>query len=312
MTIDVIVNPHAHGLATDRALERTLLETSALAGARVHETRTLLDLDRVARQIAARQTGGVVLAGGDGSYMAGVSALARAFGGVLPPVALAPCGRVCTVARNFGMRGTARGYTKRVIVAVASGAARVEQRATLRVCDDAGGERVGFIFGAGLVAHFFDVYYGSSQQGLGAAARIAARVFVGSLVGSPLAQRVLGPTRCALDIDGAPHAWRDWSLILASVVPDLGLHLLATYRAGVSLDRFHVVASGLRPRALGGQMPRVLAGLPLEGEPRVDLLAQSLRLGFESSSGAYVLDGEVLCAREARIEGGPILPLLVP
>jgi hypothetical protein len=59
-------------------------------------------------------------------------------------------------------------------------------------------------------------------------------------------------------------------------------------------------------------MPRVLAGLPLQGEPRVDLLARSLRLGFESPSGAYVLDGEVFWAHEARVEGGPILSLLVP
>jgi diacylglycerol kinase (ATP) len=312
MTFDVIVNPNAHGVASDRALKQTILATAARARARVHETATLHDLDRVAREIAAGQTRGVILAGGDGSHMAGVSALARAFGGALPPVALAPCGRVCTVARNFGVRGTARRFLRRVIASLASGEARVEHKATLRVCDDAGGERVGFIFGAGLVAHFFDVYYASRQQGLTAAARIAARVFVGSLVGSPLAQRVLRSTRCGIDIDGVPHAWHDWSLVLASVVRDLGLHLLATYRAGGSLDRFHVVASGLRPRELGVQMPRVLAGLPLRGEPRVDVLARSLRLGFESPSGAYVLDGDVLRAREVRVEGGPILPLLVP
>jgi diacylglycerol kinase (ATP) len=312
MTIDVIVNPNAHRLASDRVLRQILFAAATRAGARLHETRTLHDLDCVARDIAGRETGGVILAGGDGSHMAGVTALARAFGGALPPVALAPCGRVCTVARNFGMRGTARSWTKRVIVAATSGAARVEKKATLRVCDDAGGERVGFIFGAGLVAHFFDVYYASRQQGLAAAAHIAARVFVGSFVGSPLAKRVLRPTRCAIEIDGAPHAWRDWSLIVASVVRDLGLHLRATYRAGGSFDRFHAVASGLRPRALGAQMPRVMAGLPLQGEPRIDALARSLRLCFESSPGAYVLDGEVLHAREARVEAGPVLPLLVP
>jgi hypothetical protein len=93
----------------------------------------------------------------------------------------------------------------------------------------------------------------------------------------------------------------------------LGLHLLATYRAGERLDRFHVVASGLPPRSLGPQMLRVLAGRHLKGDPRIDALAYSLRIRFEEAhDAAYVLDGDVFRAREARVEVGPVLPLLVP
>jgi hypothetical protein len=59
-------------------------------------------------------------------------------------------------------------------------------------------------------------------------------------------------------------------------------------------------------------MPRVLAGRPLRGEPRVDALAVRLDLRFEGSPGAYVLDGELLRAGEVTVEAGPALPLLVP
>ena len=312
MTVDVIVNRNAQRLATDSALRRTLLAAAARGGARVHETQTIDQLERVAGEIATRGTEAVVLAGGDGSHMAGVGALSRVFSGALPPTGLAPCGTVCTVARNLGARGAARAWTERLVLAACTGAGHVERKATLRVSDDTGQERVGFIFGAGLVARFFDVYDASPTHGRATAARIAARVFAGSFVGSSFSRRILEPARCALAIDGILHAGREWSLVLASVVRDVGLHLLVTYRAGEAPDRFHVVASGLPPHALGRQMPRVLAGLPLRGEPRVDALARSLSLRFAAPPGPYVLDGDVFGAREIRVEAGPELPLLMP
>jgi diacylglycerol kinase (ATP) len=312
MTADVIVNRNVRRLTGDTRLRRTLLTAAAAGGARVVETTSLDELDEAARLIEERGTGGVVLAGGDGSHMAGVSALSRAFGGVLPPVALAPCGTVCTVARNFGARGRSREWTRRLVEAVCAGAAPVRLKTTLRVRDDSGMDRVGFIFGAGLVSRFFDVYYGASRQGLTTAASIAARVFIGSFSGSPLAHRVLDPARCTLAVDGAaPHDSHAWGLVLASAVRDVGLHLLATYRAGESTDRFHMVASGLPARALARQMPRVFMGRPLRGAPRIDTLARSMRLCFDVPSGTYVLDGDVFRTREAHVEVGPALPLLV-
>ena len=239
-----------------------------------------------------------------------ISALARAYGGAPPPLALAPGGTVCTVARNLGMHGGAAAWVERVVAAACREDRRVEAHATLRVRDAAGGDRVGFIFGAGLVARFFDEYYGGSAQGLAPAAGIAARVFAGSLVGSALARRVLAPAKCSVEIDGTIQTTRAWSLLLASVVRDVGLHVRATYRAGQERGRFHVVASGLPPRGLAFEVPRVLSGRALRGEPRIDVLAASMRVSFDEA-GAYVLDGDVMRAQEVRIEPGPEVRLIV-
>jgi diacylglycerol kinase family enzyme len=344
--VHIVINRAARRLAEGGGL-RDVIVRAAGSEAAVHETRHLSELGRVAARIAARGADVVVLAGGDGSYMAGVTALERAFGDAMPApgltpepplrsgmpaIALAPGGTVCTVAKNWGMRGAAHAYAERIVRAAIEGTGEVARRPTLRVRDDAGGDRIGFIFGAGLVASFFDVYYREKDPGTATAASIIARVFAGSFVGGALAKRVLDPTPCTLHVDGVEQEARAWSLVVAGVVRDVGLHMHVTYRAGEERDRFHIVASGLAPRALGPQLPRVVAGRPLRGSPHVDTLARDVVVRFEamdsgtspsgpsgrephaqsaaSRLGCYVLDGDAVRAREVRVAAGPVIGVL--
>src|SRR5579862_6919978 len=110
MAIDLVVNTNARRLASGSGFRQSLVDAAKLGGARVYETRTLGELEAVASQIAVHGSQGVILAGGDGSHMAGVSALSRSFRGGLPPIALVPGGTVGTVARNVGMRGSGRSW----------------------------------------------------------------------------------------------------------------------------------------------------------------------------------------------------------
>ena len=111
--IVTIVNRRARRLAGESTGPRALLDVlrAPRTGVRVVETHSMADLDGVADEIARQVPDAVVLGGGDGSYMAGVTALVRSFEAAgrtpdaLPPIALAPGGTVSTVARNWGFRG---------------------------------------------------------------------------------------------------------------------------------------------------------------------------------------------------------------
>jgi hypothetical protein len=163
------------------------------------------------------------------------------------------------------------------------------------------------------VASFFEEYNAAPSPGYAAAAGIVARVFAQSFVGGALARRVLAPVEATLTLDGQPQSPPAWSLVLASVVRDVGLHMWVTPHAGEALDAFHAVASPLGPRALGPQMPLVLAGKRLRGRGHVDEpRARDLALRFrENTRGAYVLDGDLIHAREVRVRVGPVLRLAV-
>jgi diacylglycerol kinase family enzyme len=304
--VDLVLNARARRLHVGSALRRDLVRLAEGEGARVHDPPDLAALDRAARAIAERGSDAVVLAGGDGTFMRALSALTRAFGDApLPPIGFAPAGTVGTVARNLGLRGPRAGL--RVLRAACRGGAALTTCPTLRIRDDQGGEAVGFIFGTGLVARFFDVYDTARRPGLTTAAGIALRVFVGSLFGGRLAKQILSPTGCRVSVDGAGRPGDAWSLVVASVLRDVGLHFLVTYRAGTDEARFHVVGSGLPPGRLGPQVTRVVAGRPLVGEPRIDELARSVRVDFAPSPAAYVLDGDLMLARSVVIETGPRL-----
>jgi len=117
---------------------------------------------------------------------------------------------------------------------------------------------------------------------------------------------VLTPQPCAIEVDGVPAPFDRVSLVAASVIKDLGLHMRLLYRAAERSDRFHVVATPVPPRTLAPQMFRVLSGIALR-DPKIDTQAERIRLRFPEGTGAYVLDGELLRSDVVAVEAGPVL-----
>lgn len=152
MQTAVLVNTSARALRRDRDLVAAI-RLAASGPSRVWTTESLSELAVAARQIVDSGARRVVLCGGDGTLMNGVTALSAC--GALPEVVVAPGGTVATVARNWGQRAGLLDTVRRATRDVPP--LRTLQSPTLRVVGD--GERVGFIFGTGLVARFFERYY---------------------------------------------------------------------------------------------------------------------------------------------------------
>lgn len=313
----VVLNRNALRLREEGALLRALLRALRRKdrlppGSQVFETRSLAELDETAAAVRALEPATVVLAGGDGSLMAGLSALARTYGATkLPEIALVPGGTVCTVGRNFGVSGAPVAYAERLYRGLADGTCTLHTTDTLRVRGDEEPERIGFIFGFGLVSSFFEAYYGAGsggRPGLGKAARIVAEVFAGSFVGGALAERILRPQPAEVSVSGERAHARAFSLFVASVLVDLGLHMHLTYRARETSGLFHAVGSALGPHALGPQMPLVIAGKKLLGRG-VDALTDHVEVAFPSDRSGYVLDGELFSASRIDVRSGPLLRL---
>jgi diacylglycerol kinase (ATP) len=313
MRIDVIVNPTARRYEQSPPLVEQLRD-AARGRAVFHATRDLRELDEVCAVAAAAGSELVILTGGDGSLMAGTSAVVRSFGERLPKIGFLPAGTAAVVSKNWGLRGEPAALLSRILGHGRS--LRTERRPTLRVrSEGAAGamERVGFIFGTGLVAKFFDVYYEDGARGNAGAARIVARIFVESFFGGTFARRVLDPLPCSIEVEGRKLRPDAFSLVCAAVVRDLGLHLLVTHRAAEDPRRPHLVVNALPSRRLGWRMPLVLAGKPIGGEDAFDDLAESFVVRFaEGAEGPFVLDGDIFRASAVHVSAGPMLDVVKP
>lgn len=309
--VALVVNPHARWHQRNPSL---IGRMRAIASARqvvVHVTEDLPSLRRVAVELAAAGAPLVLLSGGDGTLMQGVSALAEAYGDHhLPVVAPLPAGTAGTVARNWGVAGDPGATLARLL----QRPRRILHRPTLDVRWSDGGtkaRRVGFIVGTGLVANFFRRYYAQGAPGYVGSAAIVARVFTESFVGGPVAREILTPLPCRLIVDGVPAEPDAWSLVCAAVVKNLGLHLMVTHRAGDDPQRPHLVATPLPPRSLGPRAPLVFAGKPLGGAGSIDRLTRDFRIEFPGEGGPFVLDGDLLEAETVTVRAGPPLRVAV-
>jgi diacylglycerol kinase family enzyme len=268
-------------------------------------TRALDELPSAAER-ALEGASYVVLCGGDGTYLSSVTALADAFRDApLPPVVFARGGTVSVVAKNWCPDTDVIGVARRV--AERPHSFRFVERPTLRVTAADGTGRVAFTFGTGLVANFFVEYERDGARGNRAAAVIAARAFVESILGGPYADRILSPLPCRITVDGAELSPQAWSLVVASVLEDVGIGMRVTHQAGTDPDRPHLVASPLPPRRLGPQWTRVVRGLPLRGDGNFDGLARSFRVDFPSDEGPFVLDGDTFHSAHVTVGAGPRL-----
>ncbi|MFO0586248.1 MAG: diacylglycerol kinase family protein [Polyangiaceae bacterium] len=318
MRIDVIVNTTARRYESAPALVNELRAT-VHGHAVLHATRDLDELEHACAAAAAAKSDLVVLTGGDGSLMAGTSALARTFEGRLPRVAFLPAGTAAIISKNWGIEGDPVTLLRRIVAHPE--ALRSEKHPTLRVRGETASgveERIGFIFGTGLVAKFFDLYYADGARGNAGAARLVARIFAGSFVGGHLAQQVLDPLPCSVEVDGRALPASAFSLVCAAVVRDLGLHMIVNYRAGEDASRVHLVASSLPSRRLGWRMPLVLSGRSIGGDGAFDDLVDRFTVRFpqptptQPAEGPYVLDGDILRASAVHVSAGPQLDVVKP
>ena len=312
--IDVIVNTTAR-LHRTRPDLLARMERIARGRAVVHPTASLAELDVAVAVLAARGCDRLVFSGGDGTFMAGVTALSRSFGErEWPEVAFLPGGTVATVARNWASKSAGGGdLADRLARLIESPGAPIA-RPTLRVQAERGEvreERIGFIFGTGLVAGFFDRYYAEGGKGLAGAARIVARIFAESFWGGAYARSVLDPMPCTIEVEGRALDSKAFSLVCAAVVKDLGLSMRVSYRAGEDPSRVHLVASALPPSQLGPRAPLVLAGKRIGGAGHFDDLVREFAVRFpEGAAGRYVLDGDMLRADVVRVSAGPVLRVI--
>jgi diacylglycerol kinase family enzyme len=305
--IGVIVNPNAHGVIRDPGVRERLREVLGSDG-EVVETRAPDELEATIDRFARMGCDLVANCGGDGTNLSTLTALTRRHGAdAMPRFAILRGGTVNTVAENLGIRGRPEQILARIVARRRARQPPIEAGQDLLEVNG----MHGFLFAAAMGARFLEAYYGGPVLGAAWASALAVRTIASSLVRGSFARWLFDPIAVELDADGERLPIRGVRLLLASVIPSVGIGMKVTWRGGTRPNRFHLVASAISTTKMALQLDRVLAGRPLDGAPHVDRLAERVDVRF-STAETFTLDGELFREREVRIRVGPRIWVVKP
>jgi diacylglycerol kinase family enzyme len=299
----IIANPNAHRNRLWPLAARELRK--AAPGVPILETRSAEELARAAAQLARERPRVIAIAGGDGTVQHTLTALDRALGPELPPLALLGGGAYDSLA-SLGGRGGPEEKLRRLSEALASGARlQVIERDVLR----AGGQ-CGFRLGVGLPVRFVEAVYATGRPGAATGAALLARAAFSSLWRGKFARKLYEPLDLGATVDG--EEWPPLPLygVLCTTVAEAGLRLRPFRRATERPGAFEILGLTAGPRAFALEIPRLLCGQPARRDRLLDSVAERAELSSPRPF-SWFLDGELRsCSGSLRIEVGPRIQLV--
>ncbi len=306
MQAALIVNANAGATRRNPTLPERL---SAIASGRAElfVTRSQHDLERVASILAQRECPHVAVVGGDGTASTTLTALARAYGPRrFPAIALLRGGTMNTVASSLGVsRRSPAALLRRALARWQGGEpASYNVRHALQV----GQDRLGFLFGTGVMYGWLAEYYARSngQPTQFTAAHVFGSCVLSALVGGPTYRRIRGSGDLAIRYEGGVWESRNYITVGAGTVADAGLGFRPFYLSEQHPGAFHLLAIKGKPSELAADLPSIWLGRGMR--PRTAYETETSWAELETSQGSfgYFVDGDLLMAgSRLRLALGP-------
>jgi diacylglycerol kinase family enzyme len=302
----LIVNANAGATRRDPGLPERL---RAVANGRVElfVTRSQYDLDCAAQKLAERGYSNVAVVGGDGTASITLTALFHAYGADrLPAIALLRGGTMNTVAASLGVsRRNPSALLRRALSRWQNGEeAHYQVRHAMRI----GQDRLGFLFGTGVMYGWLAEYYARShgQPTQLTAAHVFGSSVLSALVQGPTYRRIRGSGDLAIRYEGGAWESRNYITVGAGTVADAGLGFRPFYLAEQHPGCFHLLAIKGKPSELAVDLPSIWLGRGMR--PRTAHETETSWAELETSQGSfgYFVDGDLLMAGSClRLALGP-------
>lgn len=249
MSFAVIANPNAKVFADDRTQLDALYRLTSGKGLLVTPNTTEeLEDDLREMMVDDPETGKerprfLAIAGGDGTVSQVVTALLRVWDhDHLPDVALLHGGTMNTISKSLGNRGTA---VEQLEALIAGTGLKHTRRFSLQV----GADRYGFLFGVGIIPRYIERYEAAGDPSPRRAAEVLGRLVLSAFTGGEDAASFFAPTRLDVFVDGKQLPLKEWLLVAAGGVDDVGLRFRPFAGMLLKPNHFGLFASASKPSA---------------------------------------------------------------
>jgi diacylglycerol kinase family enzyme len=307
--IGVVTNPRSKANRRDPAGMRRLAYLLGTRG-EAQATESLDDLYRAAEQFRAAGIDVLGIHGGDGTLHVTLTAFIQVYGLTpLPKIAILGGGTLNTIARGLRIRGRPNDILYQVIERNHEGKPFTTiARPIMQI-----GEKYGFIFGNGLIAHFLEAYYATGRPSPSTGALLLGRAAASAVFGTGFTRRLCRRLEVDVTVDGKRWAEHDFATITCGTVPEIGIGFAPYARCMGTLEKFALVGFHCQPTQLVWELPKIYRGQTVAASKAETALAREMLI--ESAAEIpYVIDGDLhrQPAGTLRVATGPVLEIIVP
>ena len=307
--IGIIINPYSR---SNRKNPERVKRMGFIVGDRgsCHATDTLAQVRELAHEFRQRQIDILGISGGDGTNHKTLTTFIEVYGETpLPKIAFLRGGTMNNIAGQLGVRGASEKILSNLILTYHEGGSFTERRINMIRVNGL----YGFLFGAGLITRFIDIY--EHVEGGPTPARAAwllMRAMCSSLWNGKFAQHLCERFDARITIDGKLMPFRNYMMIFSGTMQTLGFNFRPLYRATSEEGRFQTVGICCTGRGLITTFPSALLARPARSENYIDEMGSRVLLEFEKPI-PYTIDGDWPESPSERIEitTGPLLTCIV-
>lgn len=305
--IGVILNPHSKRY---RRAPQKLEQMAFIVGERGHfnVTRDLGDIENVAQQFCDKEIDVLALSGGDGTNHRTLTTFINVYGDrALPRLAFLRGGTLNTVAASCGVYGSPEKLLMDLIYSYHAEAPLKTK--TVRIMKI--NENYGFIWGAGVIFRFMDVYYRGGIPSPSQAVWTLLRSTVSAILNMRLSRDMFKRFDGEVIINGERWPYANYSAIYAGSISQLGLGFNVFYLAGDE-HPFHGVGFSLPPRNVLRYVPKMFLGKPSGCPDLLEAGAHEMIVKLKEPQN-YTIDGDMYGPIDYfHITAGPKIEVIVP
>jgi diacylglycerol kinase family enzyme len=305
--IGIIVNPYSR---KNRKDPEGIKKIGYIIGDRgsCEATKSLADIERVAREFLAKKVEILGLSGGDGTNHITLTTFIKVYGDhPLPKIALLRGGTMNTIANSCGISGTTDTILYNMVEKYHTGKPfKTTTRVIMKI-----GDKYGFLFGNGVVHAFLAEYYATGKPSPWRAVTTLSRGVFSAISDGDLAQRMFKRFNAKVWVDGVKWEQEDFFAVMAASIEHLGLGFAPFKRALDKPGHFCVLAVKGNAYDVSIALPSIRFSKTMNPKTFID--AATRHVVFETEEPLkYTIDGDIYeTGTHLELSSGPELELIV-
>lgn len=269
-----------------------------------------MDVEKLAAEFKERNIEILGISGGDGTIHKTLTTYIKVYGkDPLPKIALLRGGTMNNLTNCLKIRGAPEKILSNLILKYHEDIPFEEtEMDLLKINND-----YGFLFGMGLVSRFVDKYnqHKNGDPSPWRAFSLLSRTMVSAAFNGKLALELCERFDARITVDGIPAPFKNYMMIFAGTMDNLGLHFRPLYRARETPGEFQFIGISTTPRGLLFTFPQAFLGHPSGSDDYFDAMGSKVVLEFDHPH-RYTIDGDVPEPSDRiEITTGPRLKLIV-